>query len=156
MFVVFHRFSWVFMNFRRFSSAFVDFLRFSSMFFDVLRFSPIFVEIQIFLSVFADFCRFSLKLRSVFWDGGPGTATPFKGGTPCPLPRGDLPPRAFLPRPRSSAPPGRWRRGTPRKHNTTTTRWRRAGSRAIIAPKELWLILSGIPLSLTKDGRSWG
>ena len=79
--------------------------------------------------------------------------SPFDGGTPCPLPRGDLPPHVFLPRSRSSDPTGRGRSGTPRKqqHNNDTMMSCR-GSRAIIAPREVRLILSGIPLSLTIVG----
>ena len=77
-------------------------------------------------------------------------ASPFDGGTPCPLPRGDLPPHVFLPRSRSSDPTGRGRRGTARKqqHNNNDTMMSCRGSRAIIAPREVRLILSGIPLSL--------
>ena len=69
----------------------------------------------------------------------------------CPLPRGDLTPHVFLPRSRWSDPTGRGRRGTARKqqHNDTMTSCR--GSRAIIAPREVRLILSGIPLSLTPE-----
>ena len=39
----------------------------------------------------------------------------FARGAPIPLPRGDLPPHVFLPRPRSSDPTGRGWRATPRK-----------------------------------------
>ena len=64
---------------------------------------------------------------------------------------GFYPPAFFSPGPADPIPPydgGGGRRGnTTQRHDGVVQ-----GSRAIIAPGELWLILSSIPLSLTYGG----
>ena len=77
--------------------------------------------------------------------------SPFDGGTPIPLPRGDLPPRVFLPRPRCSHPTLLWRSGTPRKHQHQHDGVVQ-GAPPTIVPRGLPLTrLGGIPLSLTMN-----
>ena len=102
------------------------------------------------VTIFYENSRLLCSRRS---GGGPGTVTPFDGEAPSTPPRGDLPPRVFLPRSYSSDPPGRGRKATPRRQQQQQQQHDGVvqGSRAIIAPRELWLILSGIPLSLTTE-----
>ena len=68
----------------------------------------------------------------------------------CPLPRGDVPPTFFSPGPADPIPPdeGGGRRRGNNNNNINDTMASCRGSRAIIAPRAVRLILSCIPLSL--------
>ena len=71
----------------------------------------------------------------------------------CPLPRGGLTLYVFLPRSCCAYPTRLGRRATARNNennnnNNNNTIPSCRGLRAIIAPRAVWLILSGIPLSL--------
>ena len=105
-----------------------------------------------------EFCEtvvISKKQRTIFTErvrtrpehrgrGNKYVARPFHGETPCPEPRGDIPPRVFLPMSCSSFPTGRWRRGTPRKHNNNNTMACLMGPVPSIVARELPLIRSGV------------